>query len=188
MIPSDDARLVEACLKSDPAAFEAILDLYKGPVYGLLLRLVRGAEDAEDLAQETFLKALRNLSSYDPSRPLLTWLFRIAHNAAVDFLRAKKPESLSLEDEESPLQISDTRLSLDKAAESRFRAEFLERRLSELPPLYREVLLMRHQEDMDYRQIGEVLGLAEGTVKIRLFRAREKLKEALLARVPEEDL
>lgn len=188
MIPSDHTRLVEACLKNDPAAFETILDLYKGPVYGLLLRLVRGASDAEDLTQETFLKAFRNLSSYNPSRPLLTWLFRIAHNTAVDFLRAKKPEALSLEDAENPLEIEDSSLSLDKAAESRFRTEFLEKRLSELQPLYREVLLLRHQEDLDYRQIGEVLGLAEGTVKIRLFRAREKLKEALLARVPEQDL
>lgn len=93
-----DAELARRCLSGDEAAYEAVLELYRDRVFALLLRLVRDPRDAEDLAQEAFLKAFRALGSYDPARPLLSWLFKIAHNSALDFLRAKGEDLAALDD------------------------------------------------------------------------------------------
>jgi RNA polymerase sigma-70 factor (ECF subfamily) len=174
-----DARLVRRCLDGDEAAYEAVLDLYRDRVYALLLRLVRDPRDAEDLAQDAFLKAFRGLSSFEPGRPLASWLFKIAHNTALDFLRSRGEELTALDDPDmgvDPAQPGPGLEAVLVAEETRGRAERL---IASLPPLYREVMLLRHTEDLDYRAIGEILGLPEGTVKIRLFRARDLLRAKL---------
>ncbi|HEY5038072.1 MAG TPA: sigma-70 family RNA polymerase sigma factor, partial [bacterium] len=83
-------------MRNEPEAFRRLLDRYKNRVFSLIYRMVQNPSDAEDLAQESFLKAFRNLRSYDPSRPFLTWLFKITHNTTIDFLRAQKPQALSI--------------------------------------------------------------------------------------------
>lgn len=176
-----DAELARRCLAGDEAAYEAVLALYRDRVFALLLRLARDPRDAEDLAQEAFLKAFRALDSYDPSRPLLSWLFKIAHNTALDFLRARGEDPAALDDPESAVDPASPEPAVEVRLLAAERAQRLERLIESLPPLYREVLQLRHGEDMDYRAIGEVLGLPEGTVKIRLFRARELLRAKLEA-------
>ncbi|MDX6767905.1 MAG: sigma-70 family RNA polymerase sigma factor [Elusimicrobiota bacterium] len=177
--PTADAELVRRCLDGDEAAFEAVLDSYRDRVYALLLRLVRDPRDAEDLAQEAFLKAFRALASYDPGRPLASWLFKIAHNAALDFLRARGEDPAALDDPESGLDPAEPVAGIEAVLVREETRDRLERIVAGLPPLYREILLLRHKEDLDYRAIGEVLGLPEGTVKNRLFRARDLLKARL---------
>jgi RNA polymerase sigma-70 factor (ECF subfamily) len=177
---NQDQVLVERCLTGDARAFDELINRYKRQVFALVSRLIRNQSDAEDVAQETFIKAYRNLSSYDPAYPFLTWLFKIAHNSAIDFLRAQKPESLSIHDEDNPLDIEDTQLSLEEKIEASSQQELIEKVLSTLPPLYREILVLRHQQELSYDEIAESLSIPVGTVKIRLFRARDIMKQKLI--------
>lgn len=164
-----------------PDDFPRVLAQYRDRVYALVLRLVGDPAEAEDLTQEAFLKAFRALGSYDPSRPMLSWLFKIAHNHCLDHLRARGERLETLDDPEAPLDPADASAGVEEALEAADRAEAVRRLVDSLPSLYREVLLLRHQEDLDYAAIAEVTGLPLGTVKIRLFRARELLKTKLEA-------
>lgn len=182
MANETDALLVRRCLGGDASAFEELLDNYKNQVFSLILRMTGNPQDAEDVAQETFIKAFRKLDTYDPSYPFLTWLFRIAHNSCVDLLRARKPQAVSMDDEDAPLEIEDKSDSVETAVELKMEREQLEKLLAELPPLYREALLLQYREGMSGREMASVLGIPEGTVKIRLFRAKALLKAKLEAR------
>lgn len=175
-----DQALIDRCLSGDNRAFNDLINCYKRQIFALIFRIVNDQNDAEDIAQETFIKAFRNLSSYNPSYPFITWLFKIAHNSAIDFLRARKPESLSIHDEENPLEIEDTDLSLEEKIESASQQELIERTLGSLPPLYREILVLRHQQELSYEEISDTLNIPVGTVKIRLFRARDIMKQKLM--------
>ncbi len=175
-----DQLLIDRCLAGDSRAFNDLINRYKRQVFSLIFRLVRNQSDAEDIAQNTFIKAYKSLGSYDPSYPFLTWLFKIAHNSAIDFLRAQKPDSLSIHDEENPLDIEDTDTSLEERIEAASQQELIDKVLGTLPPLYREILILRHQQELSYEEISETLDIPVGTVKIRLFRARDIMKQKLL--------
>lgn len=180
----EDVAAVRRCLHGDPDAFRELLERYESRVFSLILRMVRCAPDAEDIAQDTFLKAFRNLSSYDPSFPFVTWLFKIAHNTSLDFLRRKKPQTVPLQDDEGPAAAAATNRPPDSDAESILRRTLIDGLFAALPPLYREALILRHKEGLELKEIAQVLGVPEGTVKIRLFRARERLRRALEAPLP----
>jgi len=162
-------------------AFAALLELYRNQIFSLVLRMVPNHEDAEDIAQQAFIKAFRNLASYDPKYPFITWLFKIAHNSAIDFLRSKKPESISIDNEDAPIEIEDSSPSVQAQVSYSFSQQEAERLLSSLPPLYREVLLLQYREELSCKEIGEILGIPEGTVKVRLFRARAEMQKKLEA-------
>ncbi|MFA5138095.1 MAG: RNA polymerase sigma factor [Elusimicrobiota bacterium] len=180
-MPADpqDLSAVQRCLRGETAVFSELLGRYKLRVFSYLLRVVRNPSDAEDLAQETFLKAYSKLGSYDPAHPFLTWLFRIAHNCAVDLLRRRRPEEFSLEDEEEPLETADPAADPERRAESASTRESVDHALAGLPAPYREALILRHREGLDYRSMAGVLGVPEGTVKIRIFRGRDLLRKRL---------
>lgn len=177
---NQDQILIDRCLAGDSRAFNDLINRYKRQVFALIFRLVHNQSDAEDIAQNTFIKAYKSLGSYDPSYPFLTWLFKIAHNSAIDFLRAQKPDSLSIHDEENPLDIEDTDTSLEERIEAASQQELIDKVLGTLPPLYREILILRHQQELSYEEISETLDIPVGTVKIRLFRARDIMKQKLL--------
>lgn len=181
MANETDALLVRRCLGGDASAFEELLDSYKNQVFSLILRMVGNPQDAEDIAQETFIKAFRKLETYDPSYPFITWLFRIAHNSSVDFLRARKPQAISIDDEDSPLEIEDKSDSVEAAVGQKLEREHIERLVASLPPLYREILLLQYQENLTGRELAEVLQIPEGTVKVRLFRAKALMRAKLAA-------
>jgi len=175
----EDLLAVRRCLSGEPAAFRELLERYKNPIFGLLLRLVRNPADAEDLAQDTFVKAFKKLASYNPDYPFITWLFRIAHNTAIDFLRAKKPAAVSIygdEDSEHPEEFIP---SAQDEIGAVLEETLIEKLLARLPPLYREALILRHKEGLEVKEIARVLEIPEGTAKIRLFRGRELLKRAM---------
>ncbi len=128
-------------------------------------------EDAGDAAQETLVKVLRNLDRYDPERSFSTWVFGIARNTCIDEHRRRKRRAW-----DEPGDIADTASSpLHDAARSQ-RAELLEQALAELPPMYREILVLYHFEHRKYTEIAEILDLPLGTVMNRIFRARKKLR------------
>jgi len=176
----DDALLVSLCLKGEAWAFNRLMDRYKRQVFSLILRMVKNRDDAEDLSQETFIKAYRHLSAYDAKYPFITWLFNIAHNCTIDFFRAHKTELLSLDDEDSPVEDECADQKLLESIDALSDGPMIEKALETLPPQYREILILRHQQELSYQEISQALDLPEGTVKIRLFRARNLLKNKLL--------
>jgi RNA polymerase sigma-70 factor (ECF subfamily) len=170
-----DADLVRRCLAGDATGYALLLERHQARVYSFLVRLVGNAHDAEDIAQTAFLKSFRSLDSYELARPFQSWLFAIAHHAALDFLRARKVD-LSLDHDEAPLEPADAADGPERLAESSLDGALVERLIAALPPLYREALLLRHVEGLSVVDVAAALGLPEGTVKIRLFRARELMR------------
>ena len=157
---------------------------FERPIFSILLRMVRDRPTAEDLAQETFLRAFRSLSTYDTGRKLSSWLFTIAHNVAIDHLRKKKLATVPLEtpdDTPEPLDTAATPESQSPervAMRSAFRRAF-ETALGALRPEYAEVLVLRFQEGLAYDEIAAIVGLPLGTVKTHLYRARRALAREL---------
>jgi RNA polymerase sigma-70 factor (ECF subfamily) len=176
-MPNEDLKVINLCIKGRKFHFEKLLNKYKLPVFNLIYRLVKNAADAEDLAQDAFIRAFKNLDKYDPKYPFLTWLFKIAHNLTIDFLRTKKNIIISIDDTDNPIQIADCSPSVERLAEINLNRDMLYRTLESIDPLYREVLLLRHKENLDYEEISEILNVPLGTVKVRLFRGRQVLKQ-----------
>jgi RNA polymerase sigma-70 factor (ECF subfamily) len=184
----DDAILVSRCLKDDPNAFRHLVEKYQAEVYGTALRILRRPEDAEDLTQETFLRAFRALGRYDPTRPFGAWLHTIAARLCIDHLRRNRAKLVSLTQpeegtsgEERTIDLEDPGDRPDEVAARSELAERLEALVAELPPDSRAAILLRHQQDLPYEEIARVLGVPLGTIKARIHRARIMLKEKLLA-------
>ncbi|MFH1619480.1 MAG: RNA polymerase sigma factor [bacterium] len=181
----NDFILVRRCLDNDTTAFEELLNRHKNRIFSFILRIIRNQEDAEDLAQETFIKAFRGLHSYNPAYPFITWLFRIAHNACMDFLRARKPQALSI-DADNPPDLPCAADSIGTAVDFTLRHEETEKLLASLPTIYAEILLLQYREDMTGQQIADVMQIPEGTVKVRLFRAKALMRNKLETMKPAE--
>ena len=168
------------------AAFRELVRRYERPVFSLLYRMVRDRALAEDLAQETFIKVLNGIKSYRPEFKFSSWIFKIANNAAIDHLRRKHIDTLSLDgapSAETPEQMRATSLQLgDKAespldeVESRELGTAIERAIARLRPEYRSCILLRHVEGYSYEEIAETLDLPLGTVKTYIHRARNELR------------
>ena len=182
-----DAELVERVIAGDGEAFRLLVERHQRPVYGLLLRMVRRPALAEDLAQETLIKAYRAIASFDRSRKFSSWLFKIAHNTAIDHLRRSRPPTVPLESDEAdradPLALLAAPESRSPEARARGRdlAEALEDALADLRPDYREAVLLRFQQGLPYDEIADILDLPLGTVKTHLHRARNQLAAVLRA-------
>jgi RNA polymerase sigma-70 factor (ECF subfamily) len=174
-----DIELARRCLGGDSSAFAGILEIYQDRVYSFALRLLKDPAAAEDAAQEAFVNAFRGLASYNPAYPFSSWLFRIAHNACMDALRAGG-RTVSLDGEDFPDLPDPSQGVADSVADS-LDSERIEALLASLSPLYSEVLLLAYREDMGPAEIARVIGAPEGTVKARLFRARELIKAKLAA-------
>ena len=182
-----DAELVASALRGSEEAFRDLVLRFERPVYALILRMVHDAEQAEDLAQEVFVKAYRHLGSYDPRRKFASWLFKVAHNSTIDHLRRAQLNTVPLAAEQEDgggllAVLADTSAeSPAAAAERRDMARALERAIARLRPEYREAVVLRYVEGLAYQEICEVLGLPVGTVKTNLHRARKELAEAMRA-------
>ncbi len=181
-----DAALALAARDGSQLAFGELVRRFERPVFALVLRLVRDRALAEDLAQESFVKAWRALASYDPQRKLASWLLKIAHNTAIDHLRRRGLDTVSLstgedEPDEDHRQITADlhRESPEAKAQRHEMARGLERALAELRPEYRSVLLLRFHQGLAYEEIAEVTGLPLGTVKTHLHRGRQELAQRM---------
>ena len=169
-------------LAGDPEAFEAFVSANEKAIYNYCLRQCGNTEDAADLTQEVFLRAWRGLSGFAGRSSLRTWLYQIAVHTCVDFARKRKRRiqtvSLTMENddgEETTLEPPDLENAPETLLEQREQKRLLETGLASLPVDYRRIVTLRELGGLSYQEIGEVLGLSEGTVKSRLFRAREKL-------------
>jgi RNA polymerase sigma-70 factor (ECF subfamily) len=183
-VSGPEAGLIRRCLAGDEKAYRELVELYQPRIYSLALRMVRRAEDAQDVTQETFIRMFRALERYDLSRPFGAWLFSIASRLAIDHLRRRKLQPIPLtqrdrDDEEYTLDVEDPgprpeEVTAQHAEEDRARAL-----IDTLPPHYRIVVVLRHQEDLSYEEISAALHLPLGTVKARIHRARALLRERI---------
>jgi len=177
-----DAELVASALRGAEEACRELVTRFERPVYTLLLRMVQNSATAEDLAQEVFVKAFRRLDSYDPQWKFSSWLFKIAHNTAIDHLRRGVPETVPIAgswdegDGNLAAVLSDPAAESPlAAAERRDLARSLERAIARLRPEYRQAVLMFYLQGASYQEICDVSGLPLGTVKTNLHRARKEL-------------
>ncbi len=183
----NDAELVARTLDGSADAFRRLVERYQRPVLSVIARMVGDPATAEDLAQEAFVKAYRKLRTFDHRRKLSSWLFKIAHNTTIDHLRRARLDTVPLETTAADGENSweTLRASEDEGPERRAEVSQLvaglDAALGRLKPSYREILLLRFQQGLAYHEIAEVTGVAIGTVKVRLHRARKKLAAELTA-------
>lgn len=186
MTRDEELAVIERIRAGDVNAYEALVAAYEKNVYNLALRMTGNPADAEDMAQEAFLKAYRSLSEFRGDSKFSVWLYRIVSNVCLDFLRRQKRRqaySLSVEDdegEETQLDIPDTAQSPEDLLERKLTREAVHQGLALLPPDQRQILLLREIQGLSYEEIADVLGIEVGTVKSRIFRARKKLCAFLL--------
>ncbi len=180
-----DSELVRRCLAGEETAYRELVGRYERQVYSLALRMLRQREDAEDLTQETFVRMFRALDRYDPTRPFPAWLFTIAARLSIDHLRRRRMKTVSLsrtepgESEERLVEIEDPGPGPEELTSHGEEQRGADRLIASLPEHYRVVVVLRHQQGLSYEEIAEALHLPLGTVKARIHRARELLKDRL---------
>ena len=172
---SDAAELdrIRKAQAGDGRAFEALVDEYHGVLYHLALRMTGNPEDARDLTQNVFLKVWRNLGRYDAAHRFYSWIYRIALNESINFVQRRKRHD-ELDDRAAS---SDPTPSEDRSLTE--MQEQIQEALMELTPEYREVIVLRHYQNLSYQEIAAIVGVPEKTVKSRLFTARQRLGSQL---------
>ena len=178
--------LLEALKAGDRAEFARLVEIYSPYIYRLALKMLVNPQDAEDILQETFIKAFRYLKGFDGRSSISTWLYRIATNEALMFLRRKHPELVSIDEpieteegEQEPLEIVDWCCLPEEELMSAEGRAYLDKAMTSLPYNLRVVFLLREIEGLSTQEVAEVLNLSESAVKTRLSRARFHLREDL---------
>lgn len=177
-IEQDDIQLVTSSKNGDQDAFSLLVQRYQRRVFNLVFRMVQNYEEASEITQETFLAAWQGLPAFRGEARFSTWLYRIAYNCALKQLEMRKRDNalqVALQSE----QIVEGDDSHNAHLASLDNQELVQEQLSQLPPKYRIVLILRHLQDMTYEEMAEVLTMPIGTIKTHLFRARNLLKERL---------
>lgn len=181
----EDDKLVERATGGDEQAYKELVDKYERAIYFHILKMIRDQDQVEDLVQETFVKAFDNLASYSTTYAFSTWLYRIATNHTIDYLRKKKLKTLSIDepvktrDGDMQIQLPDENAETDRKIIRKQRQKIVQEAIDDLPAKYRRVIQMRHMEEKSYQEIADILELPLGTVKAHIFRARELLYKAL---------
>ncbi len=181
----DESSVIADALAGDQKAYTRLVEKHRTAIYHIINRIVHSDEVARDLVQETFMKAFTSLGSYRSEYRFSTWLYKIAANSSIDHLRKKRIQALSLD---RPLNTGDGTMELEVPDDS-FNPELalvrkqqrfsIEGAIDDLPTKYREVIVYRHKDDKSYEEIADLVGIPVGTVKARIFRARELLKRKL---------
>lgn len=181
-----DGELVQTAIGGRETSFEELVRRYQRPIAAYVYRMVGDYDVALDLTQEVFIKVYNSLGRYRPEFKFSTWIYKIAHNAAIDHLRrhAVRDQALTsgIDGERREALIESRRLTPEQESERKERRTEIESVVQLLPAAYRELIVLRHSQDLSYDEIAEVTGLPLGTVKNRLFRARESMRDHLLQR------
>lgn len=181
-----DCDLVARAVAGREDGFEELVRRYQRPIAAYIYRMVGDYEAALDLTQEVFIKVYNSLRRYCSEFKFSTWIYKIAHNSAVDHLRRHSTRERSLinefDGEQRELPIESRRPSPEQESERAERRAEIEQVVRQLPTAYRELILLRHSHDLSYDEIAEVTGLPLGTVKNRLFRAREVMRQQFVER------
>lgn len=178
-----DCDLVSRALAGREEGFEELVRRYQRPIVAYAYRLVGNYDAALDLAQEVFIKVYSSLERYRPEYKFSTWIYKIAHNAAIDYLRRnssfRELESLAKQSDGTTFErpLSAGALTPEELSERSERRAEIETVVQALPAVYRELIILRHAHDLSYDEIAEITALPLGTVKNRIFRAREMMRE-----------
>lgn len=175
-----DDHWVVLAVRGDEKAYSELTQKYQKPLYFHVCKMIRNPDFAEDLVQDIFLKAFKSLKNYKNDYAFSTWLYRIATNHTIDYLRKKKLETLSIhaddsDDTHATIQLADEDSFTDEPMIRRERKNKVHEAIDQLPEKYREVILKRHIEEKSYQEIAEEMDIPLGTVKAHIFRARELL-------------
>ena len=180
-----DRLLVEQALQGSEPAYQALMEKYRKAMFHHVSRMVRDKQEIDDLVQESFIKAFTALDSYAVQYAFSTWLYKIATNHTIDYLRRKKLHTFSIDkpvhtkEGEVAYEIPDVTYRPDRHIVEDQRKQLIQDAIDALPEKYHRVIVMRHQQDMSYEDIAAELDLPLGTVKAHIFRARELLNKHL---------
>ncbi|MCL1632132.1 RNA polymerase sigma factor SigW [Sporolactobacillus sp. CPB3-1] len=181
-----EKRLIKKVRKGDQQAFAELVEQYKNSVFGICLRMVGNTQEAEDLSQEAFIRAYKHIDQYDHERKFSTWLFRIATNLSIDFLRRRKnnvsldavvpgTEGLSLN-----TILPDEGEKPDDRIVRKETEEMVQMEIKKLPEKYRLAIILKYIEDLSLKEISEIMDIPVGTVKTRIHRGREMLRKNMI--------
>ncbi|MGB9836104.1 MAG: sigma-70 family RNA polymerase sigma factor [Candidatus Saccharicenans sp.] len=184
MVENEDKSYVRRCLRGERQAFEFIVRKYQTPLLNYFFRMIQERELSLEMTQEVFLRAYANLHTYKENFQFSTWLFRIASNLLIDYWRKKKLPLVFLDaqvddDQHAPLQLPDLEPSAAEQYERKITMENLSRAISRLPENLRELFILRHINDFSYEEIARIKNLPVGTVKNRVFQAKELIRALL---------
>ncbi|RKY75187.1 RNA polymerase subunit sigma-24 [candidate division KSB1 bacterium] len=185
MSQESDKFLIQLALAGNQKAYGELIRRYEGMIFNFIYRMIGDRAETEDIVQETFIKAFKALDSFDEKYAFSTWLYKIATNHCIDVLRKRKLSTFSLDSsiqtEKGNLhrQYSDDSFSPEKALIYREHTTLILQAIESLPPKYKQVINLRHREEKSYEEIAQILKIPIGTVKARIFRAREILKQKL---------
>jgi RNA polymerase sigma-70 factor (ECF subfamily) len=185
----EDLKWINQANKGNELAFKKLMDKYERGLHFHISKMLRDKTLLEDLIQEIFIKTYRNLKNYNPDYAFSTWLYRIATNHTIDYLRKKKLQTYSIDDPiqtkdgEMQMELKDSDASADAPIEQAQRKVMVQEAIQQLPEKYRMVIEMRHMQELSYQEIADELDLPIGTVKAHIFRAREALYKLMKDRI-----
>lgn len=184
-----DHELVARAQQGSEKAYRELLGRYQRPVFSIIYRMIRDREQAEDLAQETFVRVFNHIDRYDPRYKFSSWIFKIATNLTIDWIRRKELNTVSIDGSRNAVtaeQIEATSITIASPDENpeellvaKQLGEEIEQAIGKLRPEYRAAILLRHVEGREYQEIAEILALPLGTVKTYIHRGRNELREQL---------
>lgn len=184
-VQDDDSQTIAEALAGSQRAYTLLMEKHRPAIFHIINKIVRNNEVANDLVQETFMKAFAALASYRSEYRFSTWLYKIAANCSIDHLRKRRLQALSLDrpietgDGTVEIEVADYSYHPERELERKERSFSIEEAIDSLPKNYRDVIVYRHKEDKSYEEIADLLDIPVGTVKARIFRARELLKKKL---------
>ncbi len=176
---SAEGELIVAARLQQPGAFEALVRRHQGPLYNFCLRVLARADDAADVAQETFVQLFSHLDRIDEREALAPWLFRVARNRCIDVIRRRR--TLPLQGAANQLEAIDEEPLPDELAERADLQRLLAEAIAQLPPNYAEVVALRYAADRSFAEIGAILDCDEGAARVRFHRAKNLLRQHLRA-------
>ncbi|RCK75225.1 MAG: RNA polymerase sigma factor SigW [Ignavibacteriae bacterium] len=185
----EDIALVNQALRGNQAAYEKLMKKYKSTISFVLLRIIQDKNEVEDIVQEVFINTFKSLKTYKKQYSFFSWIYKIAMNKGIDYLRKKKLQTFSIDkpiktkDGDLHFELPDSTYEPDKQLIASERAALVHWAIEQLPAKYKKVIIMRHQEEKDYAEIAKELKLPIGTVKVHIFRARELLNKYLKNRI-----
>ncbi len=185
----EDLQLIEEALSGNQTSYARLMKKYYPLIHNLVYRMISKKEDVEDLTQEAFIKAFNSLQNFDRQFAFSTWLFKIATNNAIDYLRKKKLFTFSIDkdfgsdDNDMKFEIPDSEHKPDTVIMDAQLRKVLDEAIELLPPKYKQVIVMRHKQELEYEEIAKELKIPLGTVKAHIFRGREMLNKFLKEKI-----
>jgi RNA polymerase sigma factor (sigma-70 family) len=174
-----DIELIEQTLAGDQAAYAALVKRHQRFVFTMAMRFVKTREDAEEIAQDSFIKAYRSLASFQQNAKFTTWLYTVVYTTAMTFLRKKRVDTSSIDDEETYIQLENKGGYDVNNVENKSRSYYLNQAIAQLLPDDATIITLFYQGEQSLEEIGATMGIEANTVKVKLFRARQRLKEKL---------